>query len=255
MSYPEVSKKPILNRLYPEVGAGGFSHVDGTVEFYSRVNALLSQDMVVLDFGAGRGAQLLAGTNTYRRNLAVLKGKAKRVIGVDVDQVILDNDFLDEAHVINDGAALPICSASIDLIVSDWVFEHVHRDPKFVATELSRVLKPGGWICARTPNRWGYIGLGTNIVPNRLHARILKRLQPGSYREERDVYPTAYQMNTMRAVRHLFPDDQFDNFSYTYNSEPAYFGNSALAWRIMKVLFMLTPSSLRSYLFIFLQKR
>jgi SAM-dependent methyltransferase len=248
-----VSKKPILNRFYPEVSAGGFSHVDGTVEFYSRINALLSQDMVVLDFGAGRGAQLLADTSLYRCNLAVLKGKAKKVIGIDVDPVILDNNFLDEAHVIKDGAALPVSDASIDLIVSDWTFEHV-RKPKFVATELSRVLKPGGWICARTPNRWGYIGLGTNIVPNNLHARILKRLQPGSYRAERDVYPTAYQMNTMRVIRHLFPNDHFENFSYTYNSEPAYFGNSALAWHIMKVSFMLIPSSLRSYLFIFLRK-
>jgi SAM-dependent methyltransferase len=195
----------------------------------------------------------LAGTSPYRRNLAVLKGKAKRVIGVDVDQVILDNNFLDEAHVINGGAALPISSASIDLIVSDWTFEHI-ENPKFVAAELSRVLKPGGWICARTPNRWGYIGLGTNIVPNRLHTRILKRLQPGSYRDERDIFPTVYQMNTMRIICRLFPEDHFENFSYTYSSEPVYFGDLALAWRIMKILFSIVPSSLQSYLFIFLRK-
>jgi SAM-dependent methyltransferase len=249
-----MSKRPVLNRLYPEVSAGGFSRVDGTIEFYNRVNALLSQNMVVLDFGAGRGAQLLGNTSPYRRNLAMLKGKVSKVIGVDIDQAILENDFLDEAFVIEDArSSLPIAEASIDLIVSDWTFEHVHN-PDFVAAELTRVLKPGGWLCARTPNRWGYIGLATNIVPNRLHARILKRLQPGSYRDERDVYPTAYQMNTMRTIFRLFPEDHFENFSYTYNSEPTYFGNLALAWRIMKFSFSIVPPSLRSYLFIFLRK-
>jgi SAM-dependent methyltransferase len=249
-----MSKRPVLNRLYPEVGAGGFSRVDGTVEFYNRVNALLNQDMVVLDFGAGRGAQLLRSTSQYRRNLTTLKGKVSKVIGVDVDHAVLDNGFLDEAFVVEDGdSPLPIADASIDLIVSDWTFEHIHN-PSFVAAELTRVLKPGGWLCARTPNRWGYVGIATNMVPNRLHARILKRLQPDSYRDERDVYPTTYQMNTMRTILRLFPRGHFENFSYTYDSEPAYFGNLALAWRIMRISFNIVPPSLRSYLFIFLRK-
>jgi hypothetical protein len=38
---------------------GGFSRVDGSIEFYTRVNALLGPDMTVVDFGAGRGAGVL----------------------------------------------------------------------------------------------------------------------------------------------------------------------------------------------------
>lgn len=38
---------------FPEVGAGGFTSLDGTIEFYTRINALLASDMTVLDFGGG----------------------------------------------------------------------------------------------------------------------------------------------------------------------------------------------------------
>ena len=41
--------------LFPESYAGGFSRVDGTVQFYMRVRALLRPDDTVLDLGAGRG--------------------------------------------------------------------------------------------------------------------------------------------------------------------------------------------------------
>ncbi len=42
--------------LYPEHLAAGFSSVDSTVQFYSRIRALLKEHHRVLDLGAGRGA-------------------------------------------------------------------------------------------------------------------------------------------------------------------------------------------------------
>lgn len=50
-----MTRKSVLTRMYPEIGAGGFSSIDGTVEFYGRVSSLVKDDSVVLDFGAGRG--------------------------------------------------------------------------------------------------------------------------------------------------------------------------------------------------------
>jgi hypothetical protein len=100
--------------------------------------------------------------------------------------VVLENNFLDKAHAIKASSALLLASASIDLIVSDWTVEYV-ENPSFVVAELTRVPKPGGWIGARTPNRSGYIGIGANLVPNKFHAKILKWLQPGPYRNEKDV--------------------------------------------------------------------
>ncbi len=143
-----------LERFFLEVAAGGYSRRDGTVEFFGRVNALLTPGSVVVDLGAGRGRGALDDAVDYRRQLCVLRGKCQRAIGVDIDPAVRDNPGLDEAHVIALDAPLPFADDSVDLVVSDMTFEHIDR-PEHTVAELTRVLRPGGWICARTPNRWG----------------------------------------------------------------------------------------------------
>ncbi|ABA57995.1 hypothetical protein Noc_1510 [Nitrosococcus oceani ATCC 19707] len=242
----------IHERFFPEVGAGGFSRVDGTIAFYTRINALLRPDMTVLDFGAGRGQGPVDDPVPYRRELRTLKGKCRKVIGADVDEAIKENPAIDEGHVIAMGAPLPFNDHSFDLIVSDHTFEHL-SDPASVAAEFDRVLKPGGWICARTPNRWGYIGLGANLVPNRWHVAFLRRLQP--HRQEIDVFPTVYRMNTQRALKRYFPLDDYEHCHYGQFAEPAYFGNSRLMWALMLIIFRFMPEILAPTWMIFLKKK
>ncbi len=158
------ARNALRRRVYPEVAAGGFTRVDGTVEFYTRVNALLRSDMVVVDYGAGRGRFMEDESAPLRRDLRTLQGKVAKVVGLDVDDAVLSNPVLDEAHVINPAALLPLASSSVDLVLSDFTFEHVD-DAATVSGELTRILKSGGWICARTPNRFGYIGVGANLFP------------------------------------------------------------------------------------------
>ena len=239
--------------LYPEVGAGGFSRVDGTVEFYGRVRSLLRPDMVVLDFGAGRGVGPQEDPVTYRRELQVHRGHVATVIGADVDPVVKENPVLDEAIVLDGvSAALPLADASVDLVVSDFTFEHLD-DPAHTAGELDRILRPGGWLCARTPNKWGYIGVGARLVPNSFHTRFLRRLQPD--RKAVDVFPTRYRCNTRADVRRCFPPDRFDDFSYRHESEPLYAGSSPAAQRAQRAVLAMAPNALASMLMIFLRKR
>ena len=47
----------VISRFYPENEAGGFSRLDGTVQFYQRVRALLGPGHRILDFGAGAGLE------------------------------------------------------------------------------------------------------------------------------------------------------------------------------------------------------
>src|SRR5690606_29285299 len=96
--------------------------------------------------------------------------------------------------------------SSIDLIYADWVLEHV-KDPTFFFSEIGRTLKPGGWFCARTPNRWGIIGLATTLIPNGMHTRILKHLQPE--RNDVDIFPTAYKANTIGQMKRLLPENEW----------------------------------------------
>ena len=55
----------------------------------------------------------------------------------------MTNEALDRAFVITPDGELPIPDQSIDVVVSDFVFEHI-QDPARAARELDRVLKPGG---------------------------------------------------------------------------------------------------------------
>jgi SAM-dependent methyltransferase len=239
-----------LLRLYPEIGAGGFTHVDGTVDFYGRVNALLEPHFVVLDLGAGRGAQLLEYPGSWRTRLCALKGKVARIVGADLDEAVLENPFLDEARLLAIGEPWPFADDSFDLIVADWVLEHVANPDEFAA-EIRRVLKPGGWFCARTPNRWGIIGLGANLVPNRLHTKFLARLQPE--RKEIDVFPTVYRLNTRRQLRRYFDKAAWADFSYVSNAEPPYVQRSRIAMHLVSLYWRLTPKALHTVLNVFLR--
>lgn len=95
-------------RFYPEIGAGGFSRIDGTVAFYNRVNALLKKEAVVLDYGAGRGFGHVEDPCEYRRSLCNFRSRIASVIGVDVDEAVMQNPALDEAYVFNPKDPLPI---------------------------------------------------------------------------------------------------------------------------------------------------
>lgn len=249
---PPFSPGPTLARLYPEVRAGGFTRYDGFIEFYTRVNALLDADSRVLDFGAGRGLWATEPLPPFHKRLRAFHERVRRVDGVDVDPVVLDNPTLASAQVITPGSALPFEDATFDMVVADHVLEHVdERDAPTVAAELLRVLRPGGWLAARTPNKWGMIGLGARMVPNELHTRVLRRLQP--HRKAEDVFPVRYSMNTRRSLARLFPPPH-ELVVYGHSSEPTYFGSSAPAWRMVQAVDRLTPPSLAPTLMVFVRK-
>jgi SAM-dependent methyltransferase len=238
-----------LRVFYPESRFGGFSDVDGTVAFYARVQAMLTPDSVVLDVGCGRGVGLQDDRLLYRRDLRRLRGRCQQVIGIDVDPDGASNSGLDEFHLLDvSGEGWPVADGSIDMIVSDFVLEHVDT-PEAHFAEVARVLKPGGVYCARTSNRIGYVGLAARLVPNRRHAQVLKRVQRG--RAEVDVFPTRYRVNTVWALRRALRNAGLDGIAYGYEAEPSYLGFSSWAYAFGKVLHAVTPSPLRTCLFVF----
>ncbi|RLE02740.1 MAG: hypothetical protein DRJ13_05245 [Bacteroidetes bacterium] len=87
----------------------------------------------------------------------MLQGKVAKIIEKDVDQDTQNNQFIDEFHLLKD-ISWPVDSNSIDLIVCDNVLEHI-EDPDQLFMEIHRVIKDGGYLCIRTPNRWSYIAL------------------------------------------------------------------------------------------------
>ena len=240
----------IKERFYPEAKVGGFSRVDGSIEFYTRIAALIRPTDRVLDYGAGRGAQIDTDRTEFGRWLKTLRGRVAHVEGCDIDPVVLENPYLDHATIFDPTKPLPYADDSFDLIFSNWVFEHV-ADPATVAGELLRVVKPGGYICAVTPNKLGYISVAARIAGNSRHVPLLKRIQPGRF--EFDVFPTHYRLNTPGAIRKYF-GGRADVTVYGMSSEPSYHFNNPVIFAIFNLIHKLTPNRFHTALFVFIRK-
>ena len=242
---------PFREQFHPESRFGGFSRVDLMMEFYVRVAALLKPSDRVLDYGAGRGGVIDEDTVPYRKSLKILRGRCAQLDGCDIDEAVLANPYLDAARVFDPEGPLPYADESFDLIYSNWVFEHV-EDARQVSRELLRVLKPGGHICAVTPNKWGYIALASRLTGNARHVRLLRHIQPD--REEFDIFPTCYQLNTPRDIKRHF-GDQADIHVYAVSGEPAYHFNNVWMYRLFRLVHALTPGPLNAILLVFIRKR
>lgn len=172
--------------------------------FENRVDALVDRGAkVLLDAGCGRSAPVLAK----------YLGRVERLIGVELV------DFTNVPPGIEtyntDLAKLPLPDASVDLIMSRSVFEHL-TDPAAVYQEFARVLRPGGRVVFLTANMWDYGTLVARLVPNRFHSRVVKAVEG---RAEEDTFPTAYRTNTRRDVDRLAAQARLGVESFDYLSQ------------------------------------
>jgi ubiquinone/menaquinone biosynthesis C-methylase UbiE len=234
---------------YPESRFGDFTDIDGNVIFYCRVNALLHPDAVVLDVGCGRGA-LMEDAVPFRQGLRVLKGKCRKVIGIDVDEEARLNPFLDEFRLIT-GDQWPVPDQSVDVVISITVLEHVEHPDAFFA-ELSRVLKPGGYLGLLTGNVLSYGGLISWLIPDKFHCGLLKTMQPR--RGEIDIFPKYYRCNTVTQIRGMLSKYGFDHCVYGYEAEPSYFAFSRLLYFLGVLHQRFSPKMIKPAIFAFARK-
>jgi SAM-dependent methyltransferase len=169
-------------RLYPDQG----DHWDDEI-FRARILGHLSPTSRLLEIGAGAG-------RVVQMNF---RGNAARVVGVDIEATVHQNPFLDEAHVF-DGEHLPLPDASVDVAISDNVFEHVAR-PEPLFADIARVLAPGGILLLKTPNRWHYVTVLARLTPLWFH-RFVNSLRG---REPEHTFPTLYRANSPGRLRSL----------------------------------------------------
>lgn len=228
---------------------GGFSENDGTLDFYLRINSLINEESVVLDLGAGRASWFEDDRCSTRRNVRRLQGKVKHLIAADIDDAVLDNRSSDSQIIIKNGV-LGLERESVDLIVADFVLEHVDNPTAFFQ-QVDSCLKPGGWFCARTPHKYSYVAMVASLVKNSSHSRVLTRVQPE--RQEKDIFPTHYKLNRLRDIHNTFLT--WESASFIYRPEPAYYFGNKMVFELQAFIHRLMPAFMSGNLFVFVKKR
>jgi len=170
----------------------------------------VTPETVVLDVGAGPPTPYFP---------LDLRGRAKRVIGADVDPAVLRNWRLDEAHV-TDGGRLPLEDESVDLAISTYVLEHV-AEPEGHFHEIARVLRPGGSFFFLTVNAWHPTVAAYRLVPRALKDRIVATF--GKRDAEGENYPVYFRANTEAAIRRLACASGFGGVEIRHREHPPHY--------------------------------
>jgi SAM-dependent methyltransferase len=214
------SVRVLLDRYYP-VSVEGRRFRDGTTPFYEwLLGGIEPASAVLLDVGAGP-------TPPAHR---CLRGKVRRLIGVDPDPIVLGNRCLDEAYV-TDGVHLPFQDGEFDAVYSDWTVEHL-SGPLPVLREINRVLKPGASYWFRTTNLRHYVTLVSALTPHWFHRLVANRARAIA-KDEHDPWRVHYKMNTPQAVRRLLLQAGFESPEVRLlESHPSYLMFNPLAFRV-----------------------
>src|SRR5258708_29157835 len=162
-------------KFYPLVG----DRWDDAI-FRDRLLQHLKPDMIVLDLGAGAG--IIPEMN--------FRGKVKKMYGLDPDERVMSNQFLDAA-ACSTGEEMSFEDEMFDVIICQNVMEHI-ENPLVMLTQVKRVLKKGGLFFVKTPNRNHYITLAARATPHGFH-QWYNKLRG---RDEEDTFQTLYNFNS-----------------------------------------------------------
>ncbi len=175
-----------------------------------RVASLLRPEHTLLEAGCGYGAEILHE----------FAGQAARRIGVDLVEFRPEAAAGGVELVRADIAHTGLPDASVDLVISRAVLEHLER-PLEVFAEIERILRPGGQFVFLTANVGDYASWISMAVPNRLHPWIV-RLTEG--RDEADTFPAFYRCNSRRSLTPLCRASGLELTSLEYLGQyPCYF--------------------------------
>ena len=166
-------------KLYPDFSKNWDDEI-----FRQVIMSYIRPEHCILDLGAGAG--IVSQMN--------FKGLAKQVCGVDPDPRVKNNPYLDEGRM-GLGEEIPYPDATFDIVFADNVLEHIDS-PDAVLSEISRVLKPGGYFLAKTPNKYHYMPTIARITPHWFH-QFVNKLRG---REAVDTFPTRYRINEPKSV-------------------------------------------------------
>ena len=168
---------------------------------------------------------------------AELAGRCSRLVGVDPDATILENQLLQ--HRVQSSLDDYVTDETFDLVTLRMVVEHVQQPQAFMAS-LARLVREKGLVVVYTVDRWSPTAMAAAVVPHSLHHPVKAKLWAT---EERDTFPVAYRMNDRRTLQRLFAGAGFDTVSFAYLPDcsvtsryPRLHATELALWHTMKTM-------------------
>jgi len=151
---------------------------------------------VILDVGAGTGSLFSPD-----------KPPGGRVICLDISrEQLAQNRDADELLLADAGQEIPLPDASVDLVVSRAVIEHI-KSPQDFFRHSHRVLKPGGYAIHVLPCKLAWFAIINRLLPQSLGRKILFYLKPSSRGE--GGFPAFYHKCYYSGIRKILGETGF----------------------------------------------
>ncbi len=196
------------NRVLPVVPEGSYFHsAKTTLEVYDEIlDSLCSGDRLLLDAGCGKKSWV----HKY-------SGKFKYSAGMDISSEAIRHNRGFNALVSGDAANLPFKDGAFDVVVSQWMIEHVDRIDE-VVKEFHRVLKKDGSLVVVTNSRYHPMMFLSSILPTKFRDWLKKKIFP-PYIDE-DTFPTYYRFNSLGRIDALLSKYGFEKQFSSYTGAP-----------------------------------
>lgn len=156
-----------------------------------------------LDVGCGR--ELFPSNQPLGRELSK---RCALLAGVDPDATLDENPYVHERAkaLFDDWDG----GHRFDLITLRMVAEHV-VDPSKLMASIRRAAAPGARVVVYTVNKFSPVPLFTSLVPFGLRHKIKHVLWRT---QQKDTFPTAFQMNTRATLQGLFAGQGFREVAF-----------------------------------------
>ncbi len=195
----------LWHRLDRRFGRGSYywlrEHIHPQREYTQLTYARLVDDLLTPStrwLDAGGGHMVLETTDADQEKAMVRK--AALVVCCDLEFASLTQHRSIKYRVSATLGSLPFHERTFDLITLNSVAEHL-EDPVKVLSEFARVLAPDGRVVIHTTNVVSYaarlVTLGRRILPESFVMAMIRYMD---FREEEDVFPTYYRINTARSM-------------------------------------------------------
>ena len=194
-----------IKRFYPTFQNGGQI-------FRDLITQNKNTNAVILDAGCGDGGVLTQYKNQFQK-----------LIGVDNNlDLLTNNSHLDE-KIHADLSSIPLPDTCIDLVISDFVLEHI-QNPESVFQEIYRILKPSGVFLFRTTNVYNPVMWLSKLLPLFLHKTLREKI----LKKQEETHETFYRANTWSTLVHHGKKSGFSSTQLFRAGNPEYLSFSPI---------------------------